>query len=153
MTRHVENGHEIYETSDPGAPHTIKDQNGEVVLALCVRCGKGEAELDGPCIPKHPPRVGVRVHRLRTWPAYFDAVEAGTKPFEVRKNDRDFHVGDLLLLLRWEPLRKRYTMDADGVFRMVFRRVTYVLHGGGTLGLAEGYVVLGLEPVHWGSAP
>lgn len=37
-------------------------------------------------------------HDLKILPRYFDAVEDGSKPFEVRRNDRDYQVGDILLL-------------------------------------------------------
>lgn len=42
--------HTLYKTGDADAPPQIKDRNGEVVLDLCRVCGKGEAELDQPCI-------------------------------------------------------------------------------------------------------
>lgn len=41
--------HDLYKTGDADAPSVIKDSNGEVVLGLCRRCGKGECELSGPC--------------------------------------------------------------------------------------------------------
>ena len=41
--------HELYKTGDSDAPEQIKDRNGEVVLNLCRRCGRGEVELSGPC--------------------------------------------------------------------------------------------------------
>lgn len=41
--------HDLYKTGDPNAPQAILDRNGEVVLDLCKRCGRGEAELLGPC--------------------------------------------------------------------------------------------------------
>lgn len=37
-------------------------------------------------------------HHLKTMPEYFQAVIDGKKPFEVRKNDRDFKSGDHCLL-------------------------------------------------------
>lgn len=48
--------HDLYETHDKDRPPIICDRNGHVVLGLCKRCGKGEAELfneDGspsPCV-------------------------------------------------------------------------------------------------------
>lgn len=42
--------HELYEDGDAKAPECIKDRNGEVVLGLCKKCGKGEAELVEPCV-------------------------------------------------------------------------------------------------------
>ena len=37
-------------------------------------------------------------HDLKILPEYFNAVDDGSKPFEVRRNDRDYQVGDILLL-------------------------------------------------------
>lgn len=42
------------------------------------------------------------VHDLKIRPQYFEAVARGAKGFEVRVNDRDFKVGDHLLLREWE---------------------------------------------------
>lgn len=39
--------HELFETGDICAPREILDRNGEVVLALCKKCGKAESELSG----------------------------------------------------------------------------------------------------------
>lgn len=41
--------HHIYTNQDSEVPHMILDRNGEVVLDLCKRCGRAEAELDQPC--------------------------------------------------------------------------------------------------------
>ena len=51
----------------------------------------------------------ITVHKLKTWPAYFYAVTAGTKTFEIRKNDRDFKAGDVLRLLEYDPERDEYS--------------------------------------------
>ena len=38
------------------------------------------------------------IHELKILPEYFNAVISGEKTFEIRKNDRPFHKGDLLAL-------------------------------------------------------
>lgn len=76
-------------------------------------------------------------HELKILPEYFDAVVKRTKTFEIRKNDRDFKVGDTLLLKEWDG--KAYTG------RTVSRYVCYVYYGDGTYGLPEGYCVMGLK--------
>jgi len=37
-------------------------------------------------------------HNLKILPPYFVAVADGSKPFEVRRNDRDYQVSDILIL-------------------------------------------------------
>jgi hypothetical protein len=46
-------------------------------------------------------------HDLKIWPQYFVEVAAEQKTFEIRKNDRDYQVGDVLRLREWEPLGRR----------------------------------------------
>ena len=76
-------------------------------------------------------------HDLKCWPEYFAAVRDGFKPFEVRKADRDFRVGDTLRLWEFDPALNIHT----GAF--FHRRVTYALPGG-AFGVEVGHVVLGL---------
>jgi ASC-1-like (ASCH) protein len=47
------------------------------------------------------------IHQLKTHPQYFDKVKTGEKTFELRKNDRNFEVGNTLILRRY-PLNKDY---------------------------------------------
>jgi len=75
-------------------------------------------------------------HKLKTIQPYFDAVAEGTKPFEVRFDDRNFHVGDTLILLEYDG------QNFTGRFKE--RVVTYVLRG--FAGLHPGWVVLGMKP-------
>ena len=48
-------------------------------------------------------------HELKTWPLYFRAIEMGRKKFEIRYNDRDFKVDDVVILKEWDPETETYT--------------------------------------------
>jgi hypothetical protein len=88
----------------------------------------------------------MKVHELKTDPEPFDDVRAGVKHFEIRRNDRDFAVGDELLLRRTEhtgeamaggaPLA--YTGESCAV------RVTHIMRGP-IYGLAAGWCVMSVE--------
>ncbi len=75
---------------------------------------------------------------LKVWPEYFRALVAGTKNFEVRKNDndRDFQVGDLLILREWDSDKGEYTGAK------LMRTVHYIFDGG-AFGVEAGYCILG----------
>jgi hypothetical protein len=84
----------------------------------------------------------MRAHKLKTWPQYFRAVEREEKPFEVRKADRDFQVGDYLCLVEFDPQHDMLTG------KYVYRRITYMLSStDAPRGLVDGFVVLGLDTV------
>lgn len=84
----------------------------------------------------------VTTHDLKTVDRYYDAVSDGRKTFEVRKNDRAFQTGDILILRRTD--KDGYYTDYKFVW--IKRRITYLLQGG-QFGIEPGYCVLGLGPV------
>lgn len=47
--------HRVYTDRDLDRPDVICDSNGATVLALCKDCGRGECELDEPCVPRVAP--------------------------------------------------------------------------------------------------
>lgn len=77
-----------------------------------------------------------RVHELRTWPSFFQAILDRRKTFEIRRNDRDFAVGDMLVLQEWNPTEDFYTM------RSLRAEITYVMYGG-RFGIDPEFCVLG----------
>lgn len=81
-------------------------------------------------------------HYLKTWPAYWLAVERGDKPFEVRKNDRCFQSGDTLMLEYFDPERQPH--EYEGFSRHPLERVVTFVLPGGQFGIETGYVVMGL---------
>jgi hypothetical protein len=78
-------------------------------------------------------------HCLKIWPEYYKAIESEEKPFEVRKMDRPFKVGEKLILQEYDPSIGQYTG------KECERIITYILKGVGEFGLAEGYCVMGLK--------
>lgn len=76
-----------------------------------------------------------KVHYLKTWPAPYSAVERGIKTFEYRKNDRNFCVGDVLVLEEWYQ-------DEGYTGRYLYVEVTYVLAAG--FGVPDGYCVMSI---------
>lgn len=50
-----------------------------------------------------PPSVSPQQHKLKCWPEFFIVVQGGLKNFEIRKNDRDYKVGDELVLQEFSP--------------------------------------------------
>jgi len=75
---------------------------------------------------------------LKVWSEYFDALVSGDKSFEVRKNDRNYQVGDILQLREWDKDKGEYTG------RYASKVVTYMLNGG-MFGIEQGYCVMGLN--------
>jgi hypothetical protein len=76
--------------------------------------------------------------RLKTWPVYFHALWSSEKTFEVRKDDRDYKVGDRLILQEYDPRAECY-LD-----REIHADVTYKMPGG-RWGIAEEYCVMALR--------
>ncbi len=74
-------------------------------------------------------------HYLKVWPEFFEALADGTKPFEIRKSDRHFRVGDVLYLREFDPETGKRTG------RQISKVITYIT----TFQQKEGYVVLGLK--------
>ena len=80
-------------------------------------------------------KVPRKTHDVKILPEYFDAVECGTKTFEIRHNDRDYKVGDLLCLREYHG--GAYTG------RATIREICYMIDNPEYC--KEGYVVLGLR--------
>jgi len=78
-----------------------------------------------------------KTHYLKTWPEYFRTMKNGSKTFEMRENDRDYSVGDILVLQEYDP-EKGYTGSDD-----ITLDVTYVL--GRQPFVPEGYVCMAVK--------
>ena len=94
------------------------------------------------------------VHILKCWPDFFDAIKSGRKTFDIRKNDRGFQAGDVLVLQKYDPKAPSFEGPYVGVggyytphskhAQQLTVRVTYVLNG---FGLEPGYVCMALAEV------
>ena len=80
----------------------------------------------------------MKVHELKIAHKYCIQIVRKAKTFEIRKNDRNFQVEDILHLREIEDESKEYTG-----FEM-FVKVIYIHEG---LGLEEGYVCMSIKEV------
>jgi hypothetical protein len=104
----------------------------------------------------------MKEHELKTWPEYFQMVKKGIKTFEVRKNDRDFQKGDVLILREFKPCktcggRGRYMFDPPSfdnccksphgryTGKKLKRKITYILND--YIGLIENFVIMAIKPL------
>jgi hypothetical protein len=85
-------------------------------------------------------------HDLKTWPNGFEALIQGVKPFELRRGDRGFKAGDILMLREYFPETQTYSG------RYLRARVLYVTEYGEFPGLMPGFVIMGIGSVdgRWG---
>lgn len=79
------------------------------------------------------------VHELKTLQPYFDDVINGKKTFDVRKNDRNFKVGDELILREYDREAKSYSGKS------VHMEITYILDDPEYC--KNGYVILGIVSI------
>lgn len=79
-------------------------------------------------------------HTLKIWPEPFKAVKEGRKPYEVRKADRPYSVGDLVEFYEFDPETKLCT---GGVHLSL---ITY-LTPAGTWGLPSDICVFGIMDI------
>lgn len=90
------------------------------------------------------PRI---THKVKIWPEYFNQVRNGRMKFQLRRNDRDFQVGDELLLKEWhETLSEGWKYTG----RELLVRVDYIMDPAdhSAFGLFQGYVIMSISHVH-----
>ena len=84
-------------------------------------------------------------HELKCIDYLFDSVKDGSKPFDVRKNDRGFQTGDIVELVKIDKDGYYVPENLDNKFsrQTLKRKITFILQGG-QFGIQSGYCVLGL---------
>ena len=79
----------------------------------------------------------MQIHELKISPKYFEDVKSDKKRFEIRKDDRDYKVGDLITLKEYE--NGQYTgREIKNI------PIIYILRDATEYGLMDGYCILGL---------
>lgn len=76
-------------------------------------------------------------HDLKLVQPHFNDVKKRIKTFEVRKDDRDYNVGDTLILRLFDSETQMY----DG--ELITRKITYLLRDPAYV--KEGFVILGID--------
>ena len=76
-------------------------------------------------------------HYLKIKPLYYRAIAKGLKNFEVRYNDRNFKVGDMLHLQEY--------LDGEYTGREILAEVTYIMDD--PTFCKEGYVVMAIKVI------
>lgn len=73
--------------------------------------------------------------RKKILPCYFEEVKARRKNFEIRKDEDDIQIDDILVLCEYE--KSHYTG------REISRKVKYILRNVPEYGLKEGFCIIG----------
>ena len=79
-------------------------------------------------------------HALKTWPELFAAMADGSKTADVRKNDRNYQVGDDLILQEFDPKERKYSGNE------LKTTITHVLKGG-DFGIGKHFAVLSFKRI------
>lgn len=87
----------------------------------------------------------MNVHTLKLHKNFYQAVKSGQKNFEVRRNDRGFQTGDVLVMRWFDPdaINESETYKPSE-FQNIEAEVTYVLYGE-MHGIRENCVVMGTK--------
>lgn len=88
-------------TPPPPEP-PVRQASAETIEAVASMTRKWPVKAPTAVQPEAP--AGFKVHHLKTWPEFFDDVVSGRKTFEIRKNDRDFKVGDEVILEEFDEV-------------------------------------------------
>ena len=76
-----------------------------------------------------------KAHELKILPEFFQAVYEDRKRFELRKDDRSFEVGDIIILREWD--------GENFTWRFFQSDIKYILRNCEQYGLKQGYCIIG----------
>ena len=78
-----------------------------------------------------------KVHYIKCWPEFYKPVRKGEKTFELRKNDRGYEKGDVLVIQEWDQGGNGYTGNE------CVRVVSSIVKEG--FGLEKGHCCMGMK--------
>ena len=87
-----------------------------------------------------PSQQEKKVHDVKLGITFFDDVKTGRKTFELRKNDRGYKEGDIIVMHEYK--------DGTTTGRTIEKKIVYMLED--FTGLEDGYCILGLGEVKAG---
>ncbi len=76
-------------------------------------------------------------HEVKILTQFYNRVFTEQKTFEIRKNDRDYQVGDILLMREFDPEKREYINHSQPISA----RIVYM----SAFEQKEGFVVLGIK--------
>lgn len=84
------------------------------------------------------------LHTVRSWAHFFDAIAAGKKTHDLRKDDRNYQVGDVLRLERFDNINGHATGETVDV------DVTYITNRNAPCAFSSsvvepGYCILSIQ--------
>lgn len=51
----------------------------------------------------------MNTHELKSWPKFFGQLSTGLRTHELRRNDRNYQIGDYIDLREYDPKTQKYT--------------------------------------------
>lgn len=85
----------------------------------------------------------MKLHEIKIENKYFWNVALGKKTAEIRKNDRDYQIGDILYLKEIEMLRDEIIYTGN----YVLVQITHIVKAEEFKGLSDNYVMLSFVPL------
>ena len=96
----------------------------------------------------------MKLHELKILHKYLVDVSIGSKTFELRKNDRDYQVGDLIhfIDIKEDDTTSKNSMNECQIEPYIddstLYRITYVLKDVEKYGLDKDYCILGIKKLN-----
>jgi len=80
------------------------------------------------------------IHYVKCWPSIFEVMKSEDKLFDIRKDDRDYKKGDIIVQQEYNQITETYT-GRENAFK-----IKWCLRNASEFGLMDGYVAMSLTP-------